>query len=68
MTLKNGSDVPRGADIEDHNRDFVVTAKGDRRGVHDPEFFFDDVFVRNTVVPRCCGIELRVGGIDAVNA
>ena len=54
-------------EVEDHDRDAVVAAKGEGRRVHHVQVLGQGLLVGERVVARGGGVLRRIGGIDAVD-
>src|SRR3954462_9831026 len=67
FTRDHASQVSRGAQVEDDDRELVVHAQGDGGGVHHLEPLFQDLDVGNGIVFGGVFVDHRVGGVDAVD-
>src|SRR3954471_1177726 len=68
LTLHDAQDVALGLHAEDDHRQLVLAAQGERRLVHDPQSAADGLVVGELVELRRRGVEVRVGGVDPVDA
>ena len=60
-------DVARRLEVEDENRQLVVHAERDRRGVHHLQALLQDLQVRDLLVAGRLRVLHRIGGVDAVD-
>src|SRR5258708_27440590 len=63
----DAAQVPRRPQVEHHDRQLVVHAQGNGRGVHHLQPLGEHLQIGNVVVFGRGGVEHRIGGVDAVD-